>query len=197
MTSIVDYIKTQLNEEQSLAALHTDTSSLIIAGAGSGKTRTLMYKIGYLVFGRNIPIQRILAVTFTNKAAHEMKERLVSLAGDMSGLDAPVQKDTGSLFDGGNDSIDSFIQQVTTTSTIHVPSVQMADCKWIGTFHSIFLKILKEDIEVLQSGYTKHFSIFDTNESKALIKDILKKMNLQEVVKDAEVKGVISRLKNE
>lgn len=84
MSSIVDYIKTQLNEEQSLAALHTDTSSLIIAGAGSGKTRTLMYKIGYLVFGRNVPIQRILAVTFTNKAAHEMKERLVALAGDLS-----------------------------------------------------------------------------------------------------------------
>ncbi len=197
MSSIVDYIKTQLNEEQSLAALHTDTSSLIIAGAGSGKTRTLMYKIGYLVFGRNIPIQRILAVTFTNKAAHEMKERLVALAGDMGWLDAPVTRDNGSFFADGNDSIDSFIQQVTTTAAVHVPSVQISDCKWIGTFHSTFLKILKEDIEVLQRGYSKHFSIFDTNESKALIKDILKKMNLQEVVKDAEVKGVISRLKNE
>lgn len=71
---------------------------------------------------------------------------------------------------------------------MHVPSIQIHDCKWIGTFHSIFLKILKEDIEVLQRNYTKHFSIFDTNESKALIKDILKKMNLQEVIKDAEVK---------
>lgn len=87
MSNIKDYIKSKLNEEQFKAAMHTDTSSLILAGAGSGKTRTLTYKISWLLFGHNIPPSRILAVTFTNKAANEMKERLVELAQDMNEMD--------------------------------------------------------------------------------------------------------------
>ena len=74
------YIGTQLNAEQTKAALHTDTSALIIAGAGSGKTRVLTYKIAYLIRGKHIPVQRILAVTFTNKAANEMRERLAKIS---------------------------------------------------------------------------------------------------------------------
>lgn len=77
MFSMLDYLSTKLNKEQYKAAIHTDTSSLILAGAGSGKTRTLTYKISYLMWEKGIRPQRILAVTFTNKAANEMKERLL------------------------------------------------------------------------------------------------------------------------
>jgi DNA helicase-2/ATP-dependent DNA helicase PcrA len=83
---IKTYIGTQLNEEQTKAALHTDTSSLILAGAGSGKTRVLTYKIAYLIRGKNIPLNRILAVTFTNKASNEMKERIVKIADEINQL---------------------------------------------------------------------------------------------------------------
>lgn len=78
--NIKEYISSQLNDEQTLAALHTDTPSLIIAGAGSGKTRVLTYKIAYLWWGLKTPVQRVLAVTFTNKAANEMKERLIKIS---------------------------------------------------------------------------------------------------------------------
>ncbi|MEI6773494.1 MAG: UvrD-helicase domain-containing protein [bacterium] len=80
------YIATQLNEEQTKACTHIDTSSLIIAGAGSGKTRVLTYKIAYIVQAKNIPINRILAVTFTNKASNEMKERLVKISEEMQAI---------------------------------------------------------------------------------------------------------------
>jgi superfamily I DNA/RNA helicase len=80
MSSLESYIHSKLNDEQYAAALHTDTSALILAGAGSGKTRVLTYKIAYLIFGKSIPLSNILAVTFTNKAAKEMKERLIHLS---------------------------------------------------------------------------------------------------------------------
>ncbi len=80
---IKQYVTSQLNEEQWKAALYTDTSSLILAWAGSGKTRTLTYKIAYMVFGLDVKPEKILAVTFTNKAAKEMKERLLHIADDI------------------------------------------------------------------------------------------------------------------
>ena len=80
---IKDYICSNLNQEQSNAALYTDSSSLIIAGAGSGKTRALTYKIAYLIFAKQVDHNKILAVTFTNKAAAEMKERLLKIAQDL------------------------------------------------------------------------------------------------------------------
>jgi DNA helicase-2/ATP-dependent DNA helicase PcrA len=78
-----DYITSKLNTEQTKAALHTDTASLIIAGAGSGKTRVLTYKIAYLLRGLKVPVSRVLAVTFTNKAANEMKERLIGISEEL------------------------------------------------------------------------------------------------------------------
>ncbi len=81
---IKHYISGQLNAEQTKAALHTDTSSLILAGAGSGKTRVLTYKIAYLLYDKKIKPDQVLAVTFTNKAAKEMKERLVKISEEIS-----------------------------------------------------------------------------------------------------------------
>ena len=79
-----EYIASNLNEEQTAAALHTDTSALIIAWAWSWKTRVLTYKIAYLIWWKKVPVERILWVTFTNKAANEMKERLVKLWEDIA-----------------------------------------------------------------------------------------------------------------
>ena len=87
---IKTYITQQLNDEQAKACTHTSTSSLIIAGAGSGKTRVLTYKIAYLTRAKKIPLSRILAVTFTNKAANEMKERLTKIAKDLKGIENNV-----------------------------------------------------------------------------------------------------------
>jgi len=80
---ITKYIQDNLNEEQTRAALHIETSSLILAGAGSGKTRTLTYKIAYLIYGLGVYPEEVFAVTFTNKAANEMKHRLVEIAQDI------------------------------------------------------------------------------------------------------------------
>ncbi len=187
--NIEDYISSQLNEEQAKAALHTNTSSLIIAGAWSGKTRTLIYKIAYLIFGKKIPHNNILAVTFTNKAAAEMKERLVKIAQDFPNTQSSTISNTSS-----SDSIDDFLSQIQTTSSR--VSLNENSFKRIGTFHSIFLKILKEDIEHLWMKYTKNFWIFDTNETLSIIKDILKQLWMTEIFKSQEVKSFISTQKN-
>lgn len=123
-----------------------------------------------------------------------MKERLFVIANDIASLSsatAPSQQNTSA------DSIDDFLQSVeATTSQPKQSKLKESDMKRIGTFHSIFLKILKEDIEKLGMKYTKNFGIFDTNESQTLLKDVLKKLNLQETFKVAEAKNFISTQKN-
>lgn len=191
------YIATQLNEEQTKACTHIDTSSLIIAGAGSWKTRVLTYKIAYIVQAKHIPISRILAVTFTNKAANEMKERLIKISEDMS---SAKQGDihTKQVQQNEDDSITGFLESIKTdnqaTNTERFQSA--SSLKRIGTFHSIFLKILKEDIEKLGMKYNKNFWIFDTSESQSVLKEVLKKLNLQEIFKVPEAKNFISKQKN-
>lgn len=204
MNAIVDYVKSHLNNEQAIAALHTKTSSLILAGAGSGKTRTLTYKIAYLLFAEHINPQHILAVTFTNKAAKEMKERLVQLTKEMGEINDQWWVVNGqwhtipATTNNQDNNISDFLSHIEQTQTpSHGPSFSFHDFTWIGTFHGVFLKILKDDIEKLGMKYTKQFGIFDSNESKTVVKEILKQMGLQEVFKEQEIKGVISRLKNE
>ncbi|AKH32524.1 ATP-dependent DNA helicase PcrA [candidate division SR1 bacterium Aalborg_AAW-1] len=168
MSVLNDYIKTKLNEEQYASAVHTDTSALILAGAGSGKTRVLTYKIAYLMFGKSIPLSHILAVTFTNKAAKEMKERLMHLSEELS----------------------------TTLPGAHKIHFSRNN-NWIGTFHSIFLRILKEDIDQTMFGFTKNFGVYDTDEAFSLIKKIMKDDKVDKVITPKEVKNYISKLKNE
>ena len=215
--NIKEYISSQLNDEQTLAALHTNTPSLIIAGAGSGKTRVLTYKIAYLRWWLKTPIQRVLAVTFTNKATNEMKERLIKISEEIGGAvdeKIPSAEAVSPLGKGGqkipptplteggqpHDDIMDFLvaieadKQDSNSNQFRLFPYQM---KWIGTFHSIFLKILKEDIDKLWMKYTKDFTILDSNDTASVVKEILKRLNLQDVFKPNEVKWLISKLKND
>lgn len=124
-----------LNDRQLEAVSYTGGPLLILAGAGSGKTRVLTYKIAYLIEQEIVKPWQILAITFTNKAAKEMKARALN------------------LIDSANDV-------------------------WLGTFHSVCVKILKREIELL--GYSKDFNIFDELDKEKLIKEVLKKLNLDD-----------------
>lgn len=125
-----------LNKEQKEAVLHNEGPLLILAGAGSGKTRVLTHRIAYLIKEQGIYPSNILAITFTNKAAREMRERIDSLIGDLS-----------------NDM-------------------------WVGTFHSICIRILRRDIEKI--GYDSSFVIYDTTDQQVVIKECLKELNLSD-----------------
>lgn len=143
----------ELNESQRAAVEYTQGPALVIAGAGSGKTRVLTYRIAQLL-SQGVPAYKILALTFTNKAAREMQKRIAELVG-----------------------------------------TEIAANLWMGTFHSIFSKILRFEAEKL--GYTSSFTIYDTQDSKNLIKAIVKDMKLDDkVYKPNVILGRISMAKN-
>ena len=151
----------ELNETQREAVVNTEGPSLIVAGAGSGKTRVLTYRIAYLL-EQGVPAGNILALTFTNKAAREMKERI-----------RKVQSDKG---------------QGTRES-------EAWRYLWMGTFHSICAKLLRRDAS--QLGFTRDFTIYDTADSKSLLKAICKERGLDDkIYKPATVLGRISMAKN-
>ena len=143
----------QLNKAQRAAVEFCDGPSLVIAGAGSGKTRVLSYKIAYLL-EQGLPPYYILALTFTNKAAREMKSRIAELVGE-----------------------------------------KRARSLWMGTFHSIFARILRNEAESI--GFQSNFTIFDSSDSRNLVKLIIKDMNLDDKqYRPGSVQGQISRAKN-
>ncbi len=144
----MEEILSQLNDNQKDAVLYNDGPSLVVAGAGSGKTRVLTYKIAGLLKSGYEP-NRILALTFTNKAADEMKSRIDSIVGE--GVSRRL---------------------------------------WMGTFHSIFARILRQQAEKI--GYKPSFTIYDTADSKSLVKNIVKEMGLDE--KKYTPKAVLSRI---
>lgn len=131
----------QLNEAQRKAVMHTEGPSMVIAGAGSGKTRVLTYRLAYLL-QQEVDAFNVLALTFTNKAAREMKERILQLVGNRDARNV-----------------------------------------WMGTFHSIFARILRVEGHLL--GFPSNFSIYDTDDSKRLIRSIIKEMDLDPKVYNA------------
>jgi DNA helicase-2/ATP-dependent DNA helicase PcrA len=142
-----------LNESQRQAVTNTEGPSLIIAGAGSGKTRVLTYRIVHLL-QKGVPAGKILALTFTNKAAREMKERITRIV-----------------------------------------SPEVARYLWMGTFHSIFAKILR--MEGSNLGYKPNFTIYDSSDSKSLIRTIKKELNLDDnIYKTGVIASRISSAKN-
>ena len=190
-----EYIASNLNEEQTAAALHTDTSALIIAWAWSWKTRVLTYKIAYLIWWKKVPVERILWVTFTNKAANEMKERLVKLWEDIATQEFSDEKEKPQSTQWSDD-LQDFINSMESTKTSKNFTLDPRRLKWIWTFHSIFLKILKDDIELLWMKYNKNFWILDADDSSKVIRDIIKRLNVQDLFKPQEVNWFISTQKN-
>jgi DNA helicase II / ATP-dependent DNA helicase PcrA len=151
--SIPPFLK-DVNERQREAVLHTDGPLLIIAGAGSGKTRVLTFRIANLLYQQKAHPNQILALTFTNKAAREMQERISALIGER------------------------------------------ANRLWMGTFHSIFSRILRMEAEHL--GFTRDFTIYDTVDGDRVIKTILQELNINtREVKPQKVRFVISNAKNQ
>ncbi len=128
----------QLNTEQRQAVEQTEGPVMVIAGAGSGKTRVLTYRVANLLY-KGIDPFNVLALTFTNKAAREMKERVMKLIGDDAGRNV-----------------------------------------WMGTFHSVFAKILRIDGHHL--GYPSNYSIYDSDDTKRLIRTIISEKNLDNKV---------------
>ena len=143
-----------LNDKQYEAVVNTEGPCLVIAGAGSGKTKVLTHKIAYLIGEKGAKPWDIIAITFTNKAANEMKERIATLVGE-------VAKDI-----------------------------------WMGTFHSICVRILRRFIDRI--GFDTSFIIFDTSDQRTLIKNCLKDLNIDDkMFTDRSVLSEISNAKNE
>ena len=138
----------KLNEAQRQAVIYSDGPSLIVAGAGSGKTRVLTYKIAYLLENGVSPYG-ILALTFTNKAANEMKDRIAQIVGQ-----------------------------------------KVANRLWMGTFHSIFYRILRAEADKI--GFTSDFTIYDSSDSKSLVKSIIKSLQLDDKV--YKVGNILARM---
>lgn len=142
-----------LNDEQKKAVEYLDGPLLVLAGAGTGKTRVITYKIAYLIENCNIPASNIIAVTFTNKAAKEMQDRLKTLIG--------------------------------------IKALPL----WVGTFHSISLRILKNDGQLI--GLKPFFSIIDEEDRLSVINKILKELNIDKKQYPAkEYAQIISKCKN-
>ena len=148
-----DHYLESLNEPQREGVVNTDGPCMLIAGAGSGKTRVLTYRIAHLIQSKDVDPFSIMALTFTNKAAKEMRERIEKVVGS----------DARNL--------------------------------WMGTFHSVFARILRS--EAPHIGYPSNFTIYDVDDSKSLIKSIVKEMGLDETVyKPSTVYNRISAAKN-
>lgn len=143
-----------LNREQKDACFHTEGPVLILAGAGSGKTRVITHRIAYLMEECDVSPWNILAITFTNKAAGEMRERVDKLIGF------------------GAESV------------------------WISTFHSMCVRILRRHIDLI--GYDTHFTIYDADDQKSLVRRICKQLNIDtKQYKERSFLSAISAAKNE
>jgi DNA helicase-2/ATP-dependent DNA helicase PcrA len=146
-----------LNPEQRLAVEQTDGPLLILAGAGSGKTRVIAHRIAYLISEKGVRPWNILAVTFTNKAAEEMRSRVQRL---MRGQ-------------------------------------ELSSVPWVSTFHSLCVRILRQDIEKLNEGYSKTFTVYDQDDSLRLIKNCIKDLGYDDKkLAPRAVQGAISGAKN-
>jgi DNA helicase II / ATP-dependent DNA helicase PcrA len=148
-----DLILAKLNPVQREAILHPEGPLLVLAGAGSGKTRVLTRRIVHLILRRDVPPDRILAVTFTNKAAGEMRSRVEAMLGcDAAGL-------------------------------------------WIGTFHSICLRLLRRHADRL--GYEKGITVFDSDDQASLLREVLKSHRAEaDTPRVRDLQSVISMAKN-
>ena len=122
-----------------------------------------------------------------------MKERLIKLGDEILNQNFDQRDQQGKA---DSDDLSDFLSEIQNSAKIQ-RGLEARELKWIGTFHSIFLKILKEDIEQLGMKYTKNFGILDSDDSAKIIRDLLKRYAMQDSFKPQEVKGFISKQKNE
>lgn len=170
------WLEQDLNPEQTKAMKTTEGPVLILAGAGSGKTKTLTHRIAYLIQEKQVRPTNILAVTFTNKAAQEMRERILRLLAT-------------NVTSNANENSDNHEYAF----PVYGQSVQSPH---IGTFHSICSKILRKEIEVL--GYDTSFTISDDQEQLSLIKRVMKVLAINpEQFQPRALLSAISRAKTE
>lgn len=189
MTASTDFLA-KLNPSQRAAVEHFCGPLLVVAGAGSGKTRALTFRIANLVLNHRVDPENILAVTFTNKAAKEMKERIEVLFAEQE-AQAKHGKSLSALPEYEQTKLKSYVYKNVTK---HL---------WIGTFHALCSRILRFDIEKYQhpDGYTwkKTFSIFDESDAQSLVKTIVTKdLNLDDKkFNPRSVRYAISNAKNQ
>ncbi len=150
-----------LNPAQNQAVTHASGPLLVLAGAGSGKTRVLAHRLAHLITSGEAAPYEIMAVTFTNKAAKELRERIETLLTEATGKALPPRG------------------------------------LWVGTFHSLCARILREEIEALGGPYRRNFVIFDETEQLALIKDAINRLGLDDkAYPPRSVQSQISKAKN-
>ncbi|NJM65317.1 MAG: DNA helicase PcrA [Acaryochloris sp. RU_4_1] len=189
MSAIPDFLS-HLNPCQRQAVEHFCGPLLVVAGAGSGKTRALTYRISNLVMRHRVNPENILAVTFTNKAAREMKERIEKLFAEQL-----AQQDFGKSLE-----LLSPLQQTRLRSQVYKTITKPL---WIGTFHSLCARILRLEIEKYQDEkgrkWQRNFSIFDESDVQSLIKDIvINQLNLDDrKFQPRSVRFAISNAKNQ
>ncbi|MFZ9827200.1 MAG: UvrD-helicase domain-containing protein, partial [Vulcanococcus sp.] len=153
-----------LNDAQRRAVDHHEGPLLVVAGAGSGKTRALTHRIAHMIGQHGVDPGELLAVTFTNKAAREMKERLELLL---------AQKLAQSQF-GQPWSTLAPVDQRQLRSRIYREVIKDL---WIGTFHALFARLLRFDIDKFRDpeglSWTRQFSIYDEGDTQSLVKEIV------------------------
>lgn len=184
----IDFLS-HLNPSQRRAVEHFCGPLLVVAGAGSGKTRALTYRIANLILQHRVDPENILAVTFTNKAAREMKERIQKLFAEQLAI-----AEFGERFD-----LLPEYDQVRLKSRVWRSYIKEL---WCGTFHSLFSRILRFDIEKYQDEkgrrWNRNFSIFDESDAQSLVKEIVtKQLNLDDKkFEPRSVRYAISNAKN-
>lgn len=174
-----------LNDAQKSAVLTTTGPLLILAGAGSGKTKTLTHRIAHLIIHDRVWPNEILAVTFTNKAAREMRERLWRLVG------AGNSGANGNLLAGDASDILGFVPE--SSKEQGLPRYFMP---WMGTFHGICVKILRQDGSRI--GIQPNYVIYDEDDRQGLVKQAMKELSISnDQVKPRSASSAISSAKNE